>query len=465
LNRSSKTESFHHDGKRPSTAEAPASLSFVIENGLCTGCGTCLGVCPNDAIRMKKDEKQGIYLPEIDYQKCINCGLCSKSCPGYKVDFKELSLKIFGETPSSDIKGILLGNYLKCYVGYSTNHRVRYNSASGGLITQLLIFMLDEGIIDGALVTRMKKESPLKPEPFIARTREEIISASGSKYCPVPANTAVKYILRHEGKYAVVGLPCHIHGLRKAEQAIKKLRDRIVLHMGIFCSHTDTSLETEYLLHRFGVKSSEVSKIAYRGKGWPGMLTIKSKTGSEVNVPFHEWIRAHAYCMFAPNRCLLCCDHSAELSDISFADAWLPEFQNDEIGTSLIISRTKIGEEILQKALANEKIKVREIDCMKLAESQKMMRFKKNSLAVRLLFFKATGKKVPVYNRELLKPSLIDFPRSGIIFVNRYIASKRFLWSFLEKFINLQRPLEKMYAKVLGNIPSKSNPKRIPADS
>ena len=463
MNRSQKTEILHYDRKRAPSAEALRSLTFVIENGLCTGCGTCSGICPNDAIKMSKDKKQGIYLPKIDYQKCTDCGLCSKSCPGYKVDFKELNLEIFRKIPPPTIEGSLLGNYLKCYAGYSTDHEVRYKSASGGLITQLLLFMLDEGIIDGALVTGMGKENPLEPKPFIARTREEIINASGSKYCPVPVNVALKYILRQKGKYAVVGLPCHIHGLRKAEQVIKKLKERIVLHMGIFCSHTDTFLETEYLLYRFNIKSKDVSKIAYRGKGWPGMLTIKSKRGNEVNVPFHEWIKAHAYCMFAPSRCLLCCDHSAELSDISFADAWLPEFQGDKIGTSLIISRTKVGEEILRKAVANKKIEIREIDCIKVAESQKMMRFKKNSLAVRFLFFKAASKKIPIYNRRLLKPSLIDFPRSGIIFVNRYIASKRSLWRFLEKFINLQSPLEKMYTKVLGSSPSKSE--RTPAVS
>jgi len=399
---------------------------------------------------MKIDEKRGIYLPVLDYEKCTDCGICSKSCPGYKVDFKGLSLKIFGRQPSSKIEDILLGNYLKCYAGYSTDYEIRYNSASGGLITQLLIFMLEEGIIDGALVTGMKDENPLEPKPFIARTKEEIISASGSKYCPVPANIALKHILHQKGRYAVVGLPCHIHGLRKAEQLIEKLRERIILHMGIFCSHADTFLETFYLLYRFKVKSNEVSKIAYRGKGWPGMLTIKLKAGSEINVPLHDWMRAHSYGLFVPDRCLLCCDYSAELSDLSFADAWLPEFQNDRIGTSIIVLRTEMGEKILQKAVMSRRIEIKEIEGIKVAKSQKMMRFKKNSLSVRFLLFKAFAKKTPVYNTELLKPSLIDFPRSGIIFINKYIASKRYFWNFLEKFVNLQSPLEKMYIKVLN---------------
>lgn len=53
------------------------------------------------------------------------------------------------------------------------------------MVSALLIFALEQGIIDGALVTKMSENNPLEPQPFIARTREEIISAAKSKYCPV----------------------------------------------------------------------------------------------------------------------------------------------------------------------------------------------------------------------------------------------------------------------------------------
>ena len=51
---------------------------------------------------------------------------------------------------------------------------------------------------------------------------------------PVPANIAFEEILEHDGKYAVVGLPCHIHGLRKAQELNKKLRERIVFSFAFF---------------------------------------------------------------------------------------------------------------------------------------------------------------------------------------------------------------------------------------
>jgi coenzyme F420 hydrogenase subunit beta len=224
------------------------TIAQVVKDGLCTGCGTCVALCPNEAIKLTINEKKGIYVPELDEEKCNNCGMCYNVCPGHSVDFKQFNLEIFRKEPEN----VLIGNYLNCYIGHSKDYDIRYNCASGGLITQLLIFAMEEKIIDGALVTRMKKDNPLEPEPFIARTREEIIEASKSTYCPVPANVALKEILnsKQEERFAVVGLPCHIHGIRKAEQINKSLKEKIYLHIGIFCGHAPNFLGTEYLFKK-----------------------------------------------------------------------------------------------------------------------------------------------------------------------------------------------------------------------
>ncbi|MGB2728538.1 MAG: coenzyme F420 hydrogenase/dehydrogenase beta subunit N-terminal domain-containing protein [Halobacteriota archaeon] len=214
------------------------TIAQVVKDNLCTGCGTCVALCPEEAIKLTINEKKGIYVPELNEKKCNNCGICYEVCPGHEVDFKALNLEIFGKEPED----VLIGNPLNCYIGHTTDWGIRYNSASGGLVTQLLIFALEEGIIDGALVTRMKKDNPLEPEPFIARTREEIIEASKSKYCPVPANIALVEILESEEgeKFAVVGLPCHIHGIRKAEQINKSLKEK----MYVFSHSASTSTST-----------------------------------------------------------------------------------------------------------------------------------------------------------------------------------------------------------------------------
>ena len=128
-------------------------IEEVVKNDICTGCGTCVALCPGEAIKLTINEKKGIYVPKIDEEKCNDCDICYEVCPGHEVDFKQLNLEIFGK----EQEDILIGNYLNCYIGHSTNYDIRYNSASGGLVTQLLIFALEEGIIDGALVHKNEK--------------------------------------------------------------------------------------------------------------------------------------------------------------------------------------------------------------------------------------------------------------------------------------------------------------------
>ncbi len=40
----------------------------------CNGCGTCLNVCPQDAISLNKGKAV------IDKDKCVECGACISVC-------------------------------------------------------------------------------------------------------------------------------------------------------------------------------------------------------------------------------------------------------------------------------------------------------------------------------------------------------------------------------------------------
>ena len=406
------------------------TIGEIVKGNLCTGCGTCVALCPNEAIELIINENKGIYIPKLNDEKCNSCGICYEVCPGHSVDFKELNLEIFGKEPDD----VLIGSYTNCYIGHANNHEIRYNSAAGGLVTQLLIFALDEGIIDGALVTRMKKNNPLEPEPFIARTREEIIESSKSKYCPVPANLALKEILKEEGKFAVVGLPCHIQGIRKAELINEKLKEKIVLHLGILCSFNRNFLGTEYLLKKFNIKKEDVAKLDYRGEGWMGGMSITLKNGNKKFSPYlvySDMLKSY----FVPIRCTLCSDQSCELADISFGDIWLPEFRDDKIGTSVIISRNKVGERILQNAVLKRRIELINIDGSKVVESQKFsLSFKKSYLNARLLLFNIFGKSIPFYNQELLEPKFSAYLHAIMLYLQIYISSKRHLWGLLGIF-------------------------------
>jgi len=51
-------------------------IEYVILADKCTGCGACLKLCPQEAIKGEPDKPH-----TIDPEKCIRCGVCRDSCP------------------------------------------------------------------------------------------------------------------------------------------------------------------------------------------------------------------------------------------------------------------------------------------------------------------------------------------------------------------------------------------------
>lgn len=418
------------------------TIAQVVNDGLCTGCGTCVGVCPTRAIKMYVSN--GVYLPKIEEKKCSCCGICVASCPGYSVDFSGLNSAVFGKQSDN----MLVGNFLRCYVGHSNDENIRYNSSSGGLATQILMFALEKRIIDGALVVRMRKNDPLEPEPFIARTKEDVISASKSKYCPVAANEALQQILAEDGRFAVVGLPCHIHGIRKAEETIKKLKERIVLHIGLMCSHTVSFDGTEFLLKKLGIKKEHVAKLDYRGEGWPGSMLVQVKNGSNLTIPYvggwNAYLPVFSCLFFTPMRCIMCSDETNELADISLGDPWLPELKHEKSGQSIIITRTRIAEDIINLMSSAKAISIKRVDWEKVKQSQAPpLKFKKDNLNARLFLLKSFGKETPKFNlKSNCKSSPIAFLQALFPYLNIQASSNKYLRSLM---VYVPFPLFRLY--------------------
>lgn len=51
-------------------------VEYNIDSGSCNGCGSCIRVCPYDAIHLDHNGKA-----IIDQTKCQQCGECVLACP------------------------------------------------------------------------------------------------------------------------------------------------------------------------------------------------------------------------------------------------------------------------------------------------------------------------------------------------------------------------------------------------
>jgi coenzyme F420 hydrogenase subunit beta len=339
----------------------------------------------------------GLLLPVIDLDKCTDCKVCVKCCPGFSLDMVGLNDQVFGRRPMDEV----VGDFVDCYVGHSEDEEVSSVCSSGGVVDQLLIYALEKGLIDGAVVAGTRKDRPLEPEPFIARTREEVLSASRSKYCPVATGVVLKRLEKEEGRFAVVGLPCHIHGIRKAESVIPALKKKIVLHVGLFCGHTVSYDGTDFLLEKLQVRKGDVVRLDYRGNGWPDGMRVHLRDGRRLRLKYNRGWNAYwnvfSPFFFTPFRCLMCPDQFNELADVSVGDAWLRELKHQGRGESIIVVRTRFSEDLLEQLRREGRFAVSQLSVGKVKESQDFsVNFKKNHFAIRLGLFARLGHSVPV---------------------------------------------------------------------
>lgn len=374
------------------------NVTQVERNGLCTSCGVCAGSCPKKCITFCYGKERNI--PVVNADKCIGCGLCYDVCPGKGIELNGWSKTLFG-----DIKNIhvdeFAGHYLNSYTGYSTNEEVRMHSATGGMVTQFLMWLLRIREIDGAIVVRYSKNNPLEAEPFIATSQEDVWNSRSSKYIVLSMDKIARAIA--DGDYKrliVVGLPCQIQGLRQLANKNKKIREAIIGYFSIYCSVNKTKLSILYYPKRYSVPLDRIASFSFRDDGCMGFMKFNDKEGNVLKkIPYLSyWFGTHSF--FSNPRCSLCIDQLGELADISFGDIHIKPYSDDLIGTNSIITRSEKWDVLLKRCNDEGFVSLNEIDIDTLVSSQTYTRIFKKGAGVKtnMMIRNILGKKNPVYD-------------------------------------------------------------------
>lgn len=353
----------------------------VIDKNLCTGCGTCIGICPKEVFSW--DEGVKTVRPEA----CIRCGLCEAACPGHKFDFAS----DWDSKNEKLIESEAIGRYSSMYVAKAADPEICKAGASGGVITQIACELLEKGVVQGVVGIKGDDIAPYQFKSSIATSREELLSAAGSKYCLIPHNQIIREIKQFSGKVLYIGLPCQVEGLRKAMKADKVLADRIYAVIGLFCGFNMRADATKYLIRKSKIKKEDISEFYYRAKkdGKTGAY-IKGKSEKEFFVGKHAYTFMNLF--FVPKRCTLCYDYAAEFADLSVGDAW------EEPNASRVIVRTAVGKDILWSLETEKKVFLTPCEEKAILTTQKsVVRYKKWGIVPRMRLSGAC----PDYNVKL----------------------------------------------------------------
>ena len=370
------------------------TIERIVADGLCMQCGTCAGACPHEAIEMGWTLAQG-WLPRVIDGRCKDCGTCLAVCPACGLDFSKTAWwRTANEgAPAPDF----LGPWRGLWFGWATDEEVRYQGASGGVATAVLLGALAEQVIDAAVLVRPSRGNALAMEPFVARSPEEIAACRGSKYNMVALNTALREVLARPGRYALAGLPCHIQGLRLAQRRDRRLRERVVLALGIFCGWSAEPRATALAARRLDLEPGDLAEVRYRGPGWPGGLRLQTRAGLVRERPYPDYYDDdRAMRAFTPPRCRLCPDGLAELADVSVGDAWLERFARS-VGVSDLIVRTPAGEALIKRLAGTHVTLMAAGPCEMLRSQRETHELKRKVWRGRTWLRHRAGHRVPVY--------------------------------------------------------------------
>lgn len=402
---------------------------ITVKNGLCMGCGVCEDICPKQCIHI---DKGSLNVPKVNEQDCINCGLCQKVCAGQGIEIEERAKALFGETPNYNK---MLGHYIKTYKGYSTEYENRFHCASGGCVSQFLIWLLEKGKIDGVVVTGYEKDKPMQPRVYIAHNREEVLAGKSSKYCVVTMNGIAKKIHDTPGRYVIVGLPCHIHAFRKYCSNDKVVGERIVGLFSIFCSGNKNLESQKYIMWRYNVNEKDVNSFAYRDEGCLGSMYFRDINGNTIGSPiayldYYMGLRS----FFSVPRCAICPDFFGELGDIGFGDLNVGAPEDDTIGINSLITRSVYWDNLLRQCADDGQLWLSEIDETTMLQANNYcLRKKGGSMYAARNIRNMIGKKNPDFdNLNNVKPPFKSYIGYMTGAAQRFIGRHKVLWSIIK---------------------------------
>ena len=316
-------------------------MKEIVNTGVCCHCASCAAAC--DVLEWDEVTKR----PKL-IGKCSGCGICYNQCPQTLTYIPDL-----------------IGNYKAAYTGRNLKN---IEGQDGGIVTALITYGLDEGLFDGAIVTKKSQAEPWKPVPSLVMNTEELKGSSGSVY--VHSQTTIpliKAIRNGLGSIAFVGTPCNINAISKMQDSptglVHLFMRANIFRIGLFCMDSFSYDGLKAFLEKNGRSWNDIEKCMIA----KGKFIFKLKDGGTIEK------RVHGLNAYKSSSCNFCTDLTSELADISVGSVGSAD------GYSTILVRNDLAHEILLDAADKGYIEINPLPRDKLRFVVNLARMKKQS--------------------------------------------------------------------------------------
>lgn len=355
----------------------------------CTGCGLCRSV---KGIPLYEDDKGFVYPDsKISEEK----EFCSKVCLAGGNSIKTLR--------SHNV----WGRYHNVYSGHSLDCEIRKRASSGGVITSLCIYLLENKIVDGIIQIKMDDDVPYKTDVVISRSKDDVLKCMGSRYGISSPLKDIKSMANHHEKYAFVGKPCDVSALKMYQKEYQDLSEQIIFTISFFCAGMPSDNAQRELLERLGCRNvDECDSLHYRGNGWPGYATCV-KNGGEINKITYDESWGQILGRDVRKSCRFCIDGIGELADVACGDAWYldesrkPDF-SERAGRNVIFVRTEKGKKVLNSAFNKRYIELMPFEIDELQYMQAYQYERRTTMIAKILALRVMRRGIPHYSLKVL---------------------------------------------------------------
>ncbi|MCI1683204.1 MAG: Coenzyme F420 hydrogenase/dehydrogenase, beta subunit C-terminal domain [Bacteroides sp.] len=365
------------------------NIQKVIKKDLCLGCGICL--YDSNINKMEYSSSKGMYIPKLDHNKDYT--LANAICPGKGYNIYKNAKELYNNNYTID-----LGFVDSKYIAHSNIEEVLKNASSGGIMSQILLYLLEEKIVDKVAVTKfIYTTNGPKTKTIITSDIKEILNSQGSKYCPVDISSFINDLKNFKGTLAYIGTPCQIAGIRNIQKLDSLFKEKIKLTIANFCGGFKNYNNIKKIAKHHNISFKNITYFQFRGGGQPGSLKMIDKRNYVFQTPYPKYTSFTGYSKIL--RCHLCIDATGELADIACGDAWLDKCLNDEKAWSIIICRSKNATQIIQNMKEKKVITTDYISYKDICHSQRInLKSKKYRYLSRNKLYHFLGYTLPIFD-------------------------------------------------------------------
>jgi len=371
------------------------TITDVAAYQLCSGCGVCAYAEPQRFAMI--DTLEHGRRPTVRVGAPAETGEALRICPGAQLR------QTANPNHPDDLLGTALawGPVRSVWEGYAADKEVRFAGSSGGAATAIALFCLERGDMTGVLHSSARRDVAYLNETVLSQSREDLLSATGSRYAPASPCDGLAKVECASGRIAFIGKPCDVAAVCEASKFNATLASKIGVTIAFFCAGVPSTKGTIDLLRKSGVENEgRVRALRYRGNGWPGAWTARylgpTLEESTIEISYEKsWDYLQRYRHW---RCYICPDHTGEFADIAVGDPWDREPARGDLGHSLIIARTPRGEKLIKDAAAAGYLVLEREDKDLLPRSQPNLLTARGALWGRLLALRLFGAPVPKFH-------------------------------------------------------------------